>query len=346
MSIIFPTEPALISVQNLPTKAEFISYRIQEGYLKIKAWMKDGMGTLEYEDNESDVNNAFFADNCEDCERCRYSYYSEHYYDEDIDEVDNDAAIAAGECMVYFDGYDGQPCPKGYKIPDNSENDKIVLNNLVFEGIFFLTQKQFSSGRDQEGWRICGTVERFKPFNFNVHVCKGVLDEEDNILHTYKRPCANVHCDRDTPSVGNVCWGDNDYPNNIREAVSVFTSSEFNSDIINVNTFIEGLGDVDCAKPQNKSKEDKFLCSGYDALMMLDGERDRQAFYTMLMAGYKSLPEAPHIMLIPLEQATIQRGDNFYFGYLTKPDSVGRQWYVSSENYLIGQMDDSFVKTV
>lgn len=342
MSIIFPTEPALISVQNLPTKAEFISYRIQEGYLKIKAWMKDGMGTLEYEDATSDVNNAFYHDHCESCERCTYSYYSEHYYDEDNDAIDQDA----GECMVYFEGYHGQPCPEGYKIPDNTESDKFDLKNLVFEGIFFLTQKQFLSGRDQEGWSIGGTVERFRPFNFNVHVCKGVLDEDDNILHTYKRPCANVHCDVEIPSVGNVCWGDNNYPNNIREAVSIFTSSEFNNDIIKISTFIEGLEEVERANPTCNPKQDKFLCTGYDALMMLDGEHDRQAFYTMLMAGYKSLPEAPHIMLIPLEQATIQRGDNFYFGYLTKPDSVGRQWYISSENYLIGQMDDSFVKTV
>jgi ubiquitin C-terminal hydrolase len=52
----------------------------------------------------------------------------------------------------------------------------------------------------------------------------------------------------------------------------------------------------------------------------------------------------PNIMIIPVEESSIQKEDNFYFGYLTKPDTVGRQWYVSSEGYLLGQLDDSFVK--
>lgn len=343
MSIIFPTKPAPVAIQNLPTKAEFISYRIQEGYLKIKAWMKDGMGVVQTSEDERDTYNVFYNRYCDYCERITQDYFYDNYR-KDNDEIDYERAYEAGECMVCYEGYGGQDCPKGYELSSTIPN-RIELKNLVFEGSFFLTEKQYLSGRDEDGEKIWETVERFKPFSFNVHLCKGDFDEDNNILHTFKRPCSNVHCDYEAPSVGKVCWGDYDTPRNIREAVSVFTTSKFNNDIINIETFIVGISDVENQTAFIKSKDDNFLCAGYDALMMLDGESDRQAFYTMLMAGFKSLPDAPHIMLIPLEQATIRKNDEFYFGYLTKPDSVGRQWYISSENYLIGQMDESFVRT-
>jgi hypothetical protein len=343
MSIIFPSKPAPVAIQNLPTKAEFISYRIQEGYLKIKAWMKDGMGFIETSEDELDTYNDFHERYCDGCERITHDYFCDNYGNGD-GYIDYNRAINSGECMVRFDGYEGQDCPEGHELSSTIPN-RIELKNLVFEGSFFLTEKQVRSGRDEYGEKIWETVERFKPFSFNVHLCKGDFDEDNNIIHTSKRPCSNVHCDYEAPSVGKVCWGEYDTPRNIREAVSVFTTTKFNNDLINVRTFIEGISDVENQTPFIKSKDNNFLCAGYDALMMLDGERDRQAFYTMLTAGFRSLPDAPHIMLIPLEQATIRKNDEFYFGYLTKPDSVGRQWYISSENYLIGQMDDSFIRT-
>jgi hypothetical protein len=114
---------------------------------------------------------------------------------------------------------------------------------------------------------------------------------------------------------------------------------------LRLSSFKNNIDEIRKAKNNNRYDKSthKFLCSGYDCLVMIHGSKDVQAFFTMLMAGFKPLPELPHIMIVPAKTSTIKRGEMIYLGYTTQEDSVGRPWYISTEGALIGQLDESFV---
>lgn len=327
MSSVFPTSPAKVYIKLLPKNADFISYEFINRVFKLKAWIPGGLYSFVKQRQEG----TFYYQHCDGCERNTRSYIDDLYeglstnYHEDeiINRMRDD-----GECMVYFDGTDEcEHCPLGYELL--SETEEIpISNSVVVETVNYSNRH--------------GNI--FYAAGFNVHLRAGEFDENGLIRTTRRWRAANVH------DTGNVCWGNtNDYsnPENLREATTTYFTSNFNSDLLNLSTFKENNIRLEENKQRNlyfDSENDKFVCAGYDALMCIEAQQDVQAFYTMLMAGFRPLPELPNIMIIPVEESSIQKDDNFYFGYLTKPDTVGRQWYVSSEGYLIGQLDDSFVK--
>lgn len=330
MSSIFPTSPAKVYIKLLPKNADFISYEFTDRSFKLKAWIPAGL----YSFRMRLMVDRFYVQHCEGCGRNTADYIDDLYEDLEIGD-DDDEIISLmrldDECMVYWEGDSAcENCPLGYELSDEITEEIQISNSVVVETVNYNNRY--------------GNIFDAVSDAFNVHLRAGEFDEDGLIRSTRSLRAANVH------DTGNVCWGNtNDYgkPKNLREAATTYFTSNFNSDLLNLSSFKENNRIIERHKERNlyeESKTDKFVCAGYDALMCIEAQQNVQAFYTMLMAGFRPLPELPNIMIIPVEESSIQKEDNFYFGYLTKPDTVGRQWYVSSEGYLLGQLDDSFVK--
>ena len=312
MSTIFPTKPPKATLHFVPKDAEFISYHIDDT-LVLSAWMPDGFHTVESTSNES--NDDFFERYCDNCERNRYSFL-EQFRDEDGD-IDYDQ-IPGGNCDVYDDGYSGQHCPKGYK----KENDIISfpISNMVFSIIL----------------SHLGKGKRFLRMSDTAYLSAGEVTCEGKIKRTSTRMASNVFGDSEYPE--GICWGYNLKPNNLSEIVLEYVATPFNNDLLSVRGF-----ESNCHVTRNDNfkfeSTDKYLCSGKSALLLLDASENLSAFFQMISAGFTSLSEAPHIMILPLFEKTITLETHFISGYCTDLDAVGKSWFVSNSGEILGQVD-------
>lgn len=93
------------------------------------------------------------------------------------------------------------------------------------------------------------------------------------------------------------------------DIVTSYTTSKFNSDLLRISAFKSYISETrESVKYKQYVKSNhKFLASGYDSLILIDADKDVQAFFTMLMAGFTPLPELPHIMVVPAKTATIKK---------------------------------------
>ena len=324
MSVIFPTEPAKVNIHLLPKDAEMFTYRVADD-LKISAWMPDGFQRVEQ--SSAMTNDDFYHENCEDCSRNSY-YFLEDYKDEDGD-VDWDNPDLEGHCNVYDNGYYGQNCPLGRTKQDYEAS--FDVSNMVFE--IHLTH--------------LGPLPRFVYTGDSAYLQAARLNEDGVLEATDSLMAANVFGDADYPE--RICWGYNQKPNNLREMVTYFFTTPFNNDLTPIEAFEENCGIVqrESANDYNYStgnlfSGEKYLTGSADALMLLDAEADIQAFFTMLMAGFKPLEKAPHVMMIPLVEYEFKRSGNTYRGYKTIEDFVGKSWFISNvgedKGLLVGQL--------
>jgi hypothetical protein len=339
---IFPDQPALIRIYNLPAKADFISYSINSEYLTLRAWMPSGIGSFVARSSVNDALNQFHQDHCAGCERRTTSYFRETYpelFDDfgDYNEGDMNNFFDSGrDCSVWWNGYRGQQCPRGFESPSLEENAiGTTISNMVFDAKFSYKRKG---------------VNKFDHVRDNAHLQAGKLVEENDktvIYQTQALAAANVYCgDSDHYIYGPICWGANSYPTSLRGIAAKYFESRFNNDLLRLSAFTSHCAYIEDWKEKDEysiCKNHKFVCSGYDSMMFIDALHDVQAFFTMLMAGFKPIEESPNIMMVPMKTATIHKGDCMYMGYVTEPDAVGREWYVSTEGFLIGQLDPSFV---
>lgn len=324
MSVIFPTEPAKVNIHLVPKNADKISYRVADT-LVLSAWMPDGFHTIHQKSKMT--NDEFFESYCDGCHRNCYGFLEE-YTDEETGDIDWDDPDLADHCSVYDDGYHGQICPRGFELQDEYVDFDIA--NMVFE--IHLTH--------------LGTSPRFTYTKDSAYLQASTEDEDGIFVGTYVEMASNVFGDASYPE--GICWGYNPRPNNLREIVSFYFSTPFNNDLCSLDVFQENCREIRYSvDTENYSKNnldsgEKILAYGIDAVMILDAEENIQGFYTMLMAGFKPLPEAPHVMLIPLKECEFERNGNLYRGYSTIPDAVGKSWFVSpdidSEGLLVGQL--------
>lgn len=333
MSVIFPTSPSQVRVHLLPKKAEMITYRVDDT-IKISAWMPDKFHRIQQKTDMS--NDEFYNSFCEGCERNCYSFI-EAYYDEDIDDIDWDHPDLHGHCDVYNDGYHGQSCPHGYE-KEGSEIE-FDVSNMVFE--IHLTH--------------LGETPRFVYSRDTAYLQAGRYNElhddetpesENYIDATIVKMASNVFGYDEAPE--GICWGYNRKPKNLREMVTYFFNTPFNNDLVKLDEFEKNCDEIRCSvyddyfDVDNVYENDKFIGSQIDALMMVDAEEDQQAFYTMLMAGFKPIPEAPHVMMIPLYEYEFEKNEKYYRGFKTAPDDVNREWFVMSDTeyrgLLLGQI--------
>jgi hypothetical protein len=318
MSVIFPTSPAKVKLHNLPKNSEYVTYQVGEN-LTISVWLPDGYRRIEQENEVT--NDDFYYRHCEDCERNCYSFLNQ-YEDEETGDVDWDHPDLHGHCNVYDDGYHGQPCPLGYE--EESDTIEFDISPMVFEVVL----------------SHIGESERFSILWDSAYLCAGNVDESGVFRSTEVAMAANVFGNED--QVEKICWGGNMPPNNLREIVTDYFSTPFNNDLTPICAFEENVGrirnEVYCENFY--PSDDKILAEGGpDTLALVDAEKDVTAFFHLLAAGYKPLPEAPHVMIIPLYERTIQVNGNSYSGYVSNNDSVGKQWFFSTDGELIGQCD-------
>ena len=344
MNPIFPTEPARVNIHLLPSEAEFISYYVDSQALTIRAWMPANYSEFEEVNSINRKYDEFYSNHCSSCPRRTLKYLrdtypdvfpkSDYYNNDVVEDFFRNARENQSECDVWWRGFNGQHCMEGHEFKPK-EAEKISISNMVFD--IKLNYK--------------GKPPRFEKVyeGDNAHLRAGYKEENGEIYQTPPFAAANVysgdHPDEDDYTYGKICWGRVSWPENLRGIVSSYFQSNFNNDLLRLSSFRENIYSLkDAVEDGNYHKSDhKFLCSGYDCLIMIDADQDVQAFFTMLMAGFTPIPEAPHVMIIPAKTSTIQKEDSVYFGYTTQEDAVGRKWYISSEGYLIGQLDESFV---
>lgn len=324
MSVIFPTEPAKVNLHMLPKGAEMITYKVKDS-ITISAWMPDGFQTVEYV-GISD-NDDFYHSHCEGCSR-NCGYFLEQFEDED-GEIDWDHSDLQGHCNVYDEGYHGQSCPEGYEKED--EEFIFDVSNMVFSiGITHL-----------------GNPPRFERVSDTAYLQAGRVNENGNLEATSIRMASNVFGGEEYPE--GICWGYNMKPKNLRDIVFDYFNAPFNNDLTTVDAFENNCQDVRYCKDNDYYEQENLLHSnerhlvnGADALMLVDAELNIQAFYTMLMAGFRPLPETPHVMMIPLYEYEFIRDGVEFRGYKTKEDAVGKVWYVHpnglEEGVLVGQL--------
>lgn len=315
MSAIFPTEPAKVNIQLLPKEAELITYNVKDA-LNISAWMPDGFHQIVQENQKSDDD--FYHSFCDGCERNCHDFL-DPYLDEDGD-VDWDHSELQGHCSVYDEGYHGQPCPENNVLDD--EDIEFTISSMVF----------------QISISYIGEMKRFDTTTDSAYLC-AAINEDGQIMTTITKMAGNVFGDE--YEVGSICWGSNTRPTHLREVVTQYFDTLFNNDLISLSAFQDNCRNIRSevySDEFNTSSNDVVLSQGADALMLLDAGENVNAFFTMLASGFKSLPEAPHIMAIPIFECALEKNGHTFNGYKTTLDAVGKSWFVSLDGLLIGQV--------
>lgn len=322
MSVIFQTSPPPVLIHLLPKDSQLITYRVDD-LLTIAAWMPDKFASVFQERPYS--NDDFYHDNCSECER-NCSSFIENHWDEELDEVDW-SQIPGGEdghCNVYDEGYHGQYCPNGNE-PGGNGDIEFDISNMVFEISLI---------------HLNGESERYMRQRDSAFL-QAAKNVSGNIHSTWKLAASNVFGTDTHP--GGICWGHNYPAQNLREIVTNYLETPFNNDLLNLTGFERNCDSIREAVATNQYRRNNtisLLCDGKDAdaLMIVDAEQNIPAFFTMLSAGFNSLPESPHVMLIPIKECTFERDGATYEGYKTVSDAVDKNWFVSKTGLLVGQI--------
>ena len=316
MSAIFPTEPPSAQIHLLPKNSHFISYNLDDN-LNISAWMHDEFITIDQSNKLS--NDTFYEMYCNNCVRAKYGFLKD--YTDEEGEVDWDRIDGGIDkfCNVYDEGYYGQYCIYGY---NKEKIDNFTVAPMVFTISLSSTTFKTLDNRDR-AFLQAATLE-------NKH-----------IYTTDRYMASNVHGSEESPN--HICWGENSQPQDLRSIVFDYSNTPFNDDLVTLDAFEDN-----CHILRQKIKEDEFhhrskdtfLCLGQDAdaLLIVSAEDNIPTFFTLLSAGFKSLSKAPHIMLIPLKQTEIVKGGLNYSGYQTTEDAVNRNWFVTMNGLLVGQI--------
>lgn len=322
MSVIFPTEPNKVVIHPLPKEANLITYSVRD-LLWIESWLPDGYKTINQEIDMD--NDDFYHTFCDGCTRNCYSFLSK-YEDEDND-VDWDHPDLNNHCNVYDDGYHGQHCPEGHSFDDSDDS---TINFSVAPMVFGIALHHLSEDHYNR---------RFDKVTDTAYLCDG-YEDEDGFHRTDSLIASNVYGNSD--DIGNICWGGNARPQNLANVVDTYFSSPFNNDLTPLPAFEQNSDDVKSYVHNNAYHLDegtKVLCNfSPDALMIIDASKDISAFFYLLSAGFKSIPEAPHVMMVPLFNKTVEKDGNTFDGYVTVNDAVDKEWFVTHDGLLVGQV--------
>lgn len=314
MSVIFPTKPSQINIHLLPKNSKMISYSVTD-CLTIKSWMPDGFNRFSQKVHET--YDEFHENHCRSCDSyCRVDISD---YEDENGEVDWDHPDLQYRCDVYDEGYEGV-CVRGYQHEERHVE-------------FDISEMVFCISLTHLGTKYYPTFNRI---NDSAYLCASQV--EDGVIYvTEKYMASNVFGTDDYPE--GICWGYNKSPQNLRGIVNSYFSTPFNNDLTPIDAFFENTQSVRSDSSEYRLEDEKIIStSSPDALILVDAEHDVSAFFQLLSAGYKPLPEAPHIMIIPLTETTITKNECSYSGYVTVNDDLGKQWFVTNDGLLIGQV--------
>jgi hypothetical protein len=302
-SILFSDSPSNGNLHLLPEKTTAISYNITPDRLYLAAHMEDNFAKVDQVNpNLPNVFNEFYAQNCYNCRH-----------------VNNNRCESVRQV-----GFNEQTvCPKGLTAP---EPQKVTFD--VAPTVF------------QMCLDIKSRKNRFKAVSENQKAfLQATRVTNKRIKFSRKRmPLSN------TWSSGNtICWGRNEQPKSLKSIVKLFFDTPFNNDLTKIHEFMynnlevkEDIINDNFFKTYAHSY--KFITEKADALFMLHAEDNISAFFWMISAGFKPIKEANYIMLIPLRETTLEHEGVSYPGFLTLPDSCGKEWFVTKNGELIGQL--------
>jgi hypothetical protein len=302
-SLLFSETPAKGSLHLLPRNTTAISYNYSPDQLLLAAHLEDNCAKVD-QLNPADRSacDVFFNENCYNCTH------------------DNGRRCRS----VQESGFNFQTvCPRGLEIPTS---DKVEFD--VAPAIFHCYLK-LSQG------------ERFQSYNSKAFLQGTTVSNKRIKLSRNRKPMANTwgRSNEDFK----ICWGGNYPPKSLRGMVKLFFDSPFNNDLVKIRDFVANNQVV-----KNDIQSDNyfrtyatrytFITEKADALFLLHAEDNVAAFFWMLAAGFKPLKNANHLMLLPVMETQLEHEGVTYPGYLTQKDSCNKEWFITKNGDLIGQL--------
>jgi len=304
-SFLFSNSPAPGRLYLTPKNTVAISYKYTPDILFFSAHMQDGAHTIY-------------------CEKVPYTRGDEEdFYDSHCDSCTYNSG---GQCSHVIDNgtyYRTYECPAGHSMPD-----QILLSFPLSEVVF------------QHGINLSSELR------FQTHVHDGtrawlqgtkvISKSIKNTNETFRM--SNVHPE------GNICWGDESArPVSLRGLVDLYISSEHNNDLVSLRCFknnCETLRGMIERHGCTQVSQNKLIAEQADALYLIHIDENFHAYFTLIAAGFQPLEEMRSILIVPLTETILSHDGQEYSGYLTPPDSCGKQWFVSTNGNLLGQMGD------
>lgn len=331
MSAIIQIHPPKVNIHPLPQKAKYISYNFQE-VLSITAWMPSDIYHVNY--NDTMDTDTFYETYCSRCERNDiHSAFFDDFLDED-GEINWE--LVEDHCNIQDDGYYGQECPLGFK--QREENYNFSVCEMAFK--IYLDYRKPKVQSD-DGY---GRYMKINPYD-SAALSASTVNERGELSSTSYLIPSNVFGSSSDPQ--QICWGSVSEPDNLRAIASNFYAAEFNNDLLPVNAFYRNSIITRDRKDNNnfirRHKERVIIdntSNGHmmDNLVIVDAELNVNAFFTLLCAGFQPEEDAPHVMLIPARETMLVRNGTSFWGYLTIPDALNKEWFISEDNLLIGQV--------
>jgi hypothetical protein len=302
-SVIFSDSPAKGNLHLLPKQTTAISYTFTPDRLFLAAHMEDSFAKVDQViPNSSDVYNDFYTHNCHSCvhDNGRRCYSVREY-----------GVNHATEC------------PKGLTFPEPAQVTFDVAPS-VFQISLDINSRnhRFSSANDYQ-----------KAFLQATQVVNNRIKLSRN-----RKSLANTWRSGNT-----ICWGRNEQPKSLKSMVKLFFDTPFNNDLTKIHEFVLNNETVkndikDGNFFKTYAQNYNFIAEKADALFMLHAEDNLSAFFWMISAGFKPIKEAKYMMLLPLRETVLEHEGVSYPGYLTMNDSCKKEWFVTKNGELIGQL--------
>jgi hypothetical protein len=302
MTSIFSDSPAAGKLHLLPEKTTAISYNFTSDQLMLAAHMEDNSAEVDQRENTSSVAvNNFFSDHC------RYCNF-----------------VDGRRCQSVLDvGFNADTnCPRGLTLPE-PRHFKFDVAPTIFHIYLGLSNRH----------------RRFERVGYDKAVLQGSKVTNKRIkLSRNKKALANTYSDSNR-----ICWGNNLAPKNLKSMARVFFEAPFNNDLVKIRDFEHNNQLVKEDIEQDNffrtySTRYNFIAEKADALFMVHAEDNVSAFFWMIAAGFKSIKEAPFIILLPLKRTEFEHEGVTYCGYLTSADACGKEWFINRNGELLGQM--------
>jgi hypothetical protein len=301
MTSIFSDTPAVGKLHLLPAKTDAVSYNYTSDQLMLAAHMEDNFAEVDQSENlTSSHYNTFYHDNCYNCT------------------FDNGRRCSS--VRNYGLNQDTR-CPREIPLPE-PRHFKFDVAPTIFQIYLNLNRRN-----------------RFESVHNDKAVLQGTKVNNKRIkLSRNKKALANTWSDSNV-----ICWGRNEPPKNLKSMARIFLEAPFNNDLVKIHQFESNNRSVKADIEQDNffrtySTRYNFIAEKADALYLIHAEDNVSAFFWMISAGFKTIKEAPFIIIIPLRQTEFEHEGVTYRGYLTPADACGKEWFINRNGELLGQM--------
>jgi hypothetical protein len=301
-SVLFSESPAKGNLHLLPQQTAAISYTFTPDRLFLAAHMEENFAKVDQVDpsSRSDYDD-FYRANCHNCthENGRRCRWVSDY--------------GIGPDTV---------CPKGLTLPEEQWVTFDVAPTVFQIGLNIKSRDQrFQVSPDRQSAFLQATQVSNNRIKFSRQ----------------RKHLANTH------SSHSICWGNNEKPKSLKSMVKLFFETPFNNDLTKIREFVRNneIVKTDITADnffRTYAQNYNFIAEKADALFMLHAEDNVAAFFWMISAGFKPIKDAKYMMLLPLRETVLEHEGVKYPGYLTMADSCKKEWFVTKNGELIGQL--------